>query len=358
MVDDLSRGAAAARRRAARLALDASPNPILDELRATGTLGQSGYVTLLKIVAAVARGRGYPPPEGHAAWKDDAFAEVAHGWLAGKEEGRLQQLLATVDSDRALTAYIETAIVAFLNTQSRQTNRGAYGRAIRRHAKRAQTITVSPRPWRYALNEFVDELAFSLHPEVLHSAAQTVTVDTRPTWNSERRRAPIGRGSDIRAVLAHVLSAAAAPVVEQPTIVDVVLQRFGVAVDADSVTALNESHASRSANDNSTTASYTVDQLLDAAQTVWQSLADPKAKLVLGHYVRNATVRETAELTGLSKSAVDRRFQAIRTTIEETLQDVQYSDQVLAQLLRWSDEFAAGTAVPGSASSSHVEHPQ
>lgn len=100
-----------------------------DEL-ASGQLGSAGTSELYRIVAAVARRRGFPPPSGYTAWTTDAVMEAAHDFLTGPRGlARLTQLHVKATSDDSFRALLYTAVLNHFRSIARQTS---VGRLVRR----------------------------------------------------------------------------------------------------------------------------------------------------------------------------------------------------------------------------------
>jgi hypothetical protein len=330
---------------------ESTTSTLLNEARQAGTLGPAGMERLAKIVNAVRRRQDIPPPEGHEAWSPEADAEVAWDWVTEAAlTGDLAVMLSTVTDDSSLMRFLHQCIANHFADQARATERGARARAIRRLAKAATDLTVLSRPVRYATNDCARLATYAGDPDRLHQVAATVPIGPAPRWDGERR-APIGSRTDVTAVLRAVLTEAGAPVLEQPTVVDVIAGRFNIQlhelpdVPYDDTTPPPQPAPASDGVDEAT-----VDTL---AVALWENLDDP-ARLVLGPHIDGFTVREIETMTGVRRSTVDRRTTLINTKIAQLLALSADSTAALSAVKERSYGLI-GTVPTGSPSDQNVE---
>ena len=330
---------------------DPTSSTLLDEARRNGTLGPAGMKKLTKIVNAVRRRKDIPPPEGYEAWSPEADAQVAWDWVTEAAlTGDLAVALATVVDDASLSRYLHQCIANHFADQARATERGARVRALRRLVNAATDLSVLNRPVRYATNDCAHLPSYAGDPNRLHQVAATVPIEPAPRWGGERR-APIGRSIDVTAVLRAVLAEAGAPVLEQPTVVDVIASRFNIQLDAPAEVPYDDTKpvprpglAPVGADDVSADA---------LAGALWDNLDDP-ARLVLGPHIDGVTVREIETVTGVRRSTVARRTTLINKKIEELMSDNIDSVTALAIVKDRSYQLI-GTTPTDSPSDKNVE---
>lgn len=95
-----------------------------EELAQYGQLGDLGLELLRRVGRQVARSQGFPPPEGHAAWTDEAVDELLFEMISRKgEKFLLTCFLKTVD-DASLEKMFFTSIRNFLIDEAKGTERG------------------------------------------------------------------------------------------------------------------------------------------------------------------------------------------------------------------------------------------
>ena len=327
-----------------------APSGLLAEARDHRTLGPHGMAKMTKIVRAVRRRNDVPPPEGHAAWSDAAEADVAQDWLAEAAlDGGLDVMLATVTDDASLVRYLHRCIQHHFADQARATERGARGKTLRGIVQRTDGLAVLKRPVRYAIANCALLPTYSGDPDRLHAAAGSVPIGPAAPWNGERR-APIGQRSDVTAVLRAVLTEAAAPVLEQPTIVDVIAQRFDLQLDEPSHVPFDDTRRPPGPNATDDPDDTAVQAL---AEALWDRL-DDSARLVLGPHIDALTVREIETMTGVRRSTVNRRITVIDAEIRRLMNVRPESAAALATLKDRSYQLL-GTSLDGSPSDAGVE---
>ncbi|MGW2796039.1 hypothetical protein [Streptomyces sp. NPDC001269] len=95
-----------------------------EELAKYGQFGDLGLELLRRVGRQVARSQGFPPPEGHAAWTDEAVDELLFEMISRKGENFLLNcFLKTVD-DASLEKMFFTSIRNFLIDEAKRTERG------------------------------------------------------------------------------------------------------------------------------------------------------------------------------------------------------------------------------------------
>ena len=100
----------------------------------TGGFGPATFDLLLRLVHQVRRASGFPPPEGHTVWSDDAAYDVISAMLS--QEGAGQRFVTICFAQAADEASLErlylTTIKNFLIDEAKKTPRGKLRRRIAR----------------------------------------------------------------------------------------------------------------------------------------------------------------------------------------------------------------------------------
>jgi len=82
---------------------------------------ESDFELLARLVAQVGRSRGFPPPEGHERWSDDAVWDVVADLTAAKGAGFLLEAQVAADDQGHLERRLLQTIKHFLIDQARST---------------------------------------------------------------------------------------------------------------------------------------------------------------------------------------------------------------------------------------------
>jgi len=329
-------------------------DPILAEARQLGTLGDAGYHLILEITDAVRRQVNIPPPEGLERWDADAVAHFAMDWLWDPDRGsaRVAQMLATVDSDAGLEAYLERCIVNAFATQGRATDKGARRRALRRIVRTDPRIVVLDKPWRYSTPPQTVLFPFAGDPAILTAAANEVPIGPRPTWNSDTHRRPIGASEDISSVVFAVLEAAGCPCLEWPLVLEIVLARFGV---DDAKPLLQEiTDAVQEVFNDPVSVSHSPEEVRVATELIWDRLSH-KARVILAAHAEGQSAREIERWSGIPRSTANRHSKILDAHLR-MLADMPYASAVVAELSGRSRKLA-GTAETILASTEDVGTP-
>lgn len=344
--------AAAAARRQRRFGPPA--NPILTEARDLGTLGDSGYRLLLEITDSVRRTRNVPPPEGLSRWDADAVADFANDWLWDADRGaaRAAQMLATVETDAGLEAYLEKCIENAFASQGRATDKGARRRALRRTVGGDDRFAVAAKPWRYSKAEQASLPPFAGDPAELVAASRAVAVGPRPPWNSDIHRRPIGAADDVRSVVLAVLEAAGCPCLESPLMLEIVLDRFQV--DDAAPVQQQLSDEDQELPDEPAPVSHEPELVRRASDLIWDRLP-AKARSVLAAHVAGETARAIERWSGISSSTANRHTNIIDKHLAEIANE-PFGSAVLVELSARSHQLA-GTTVATLAFTSDVGTP-
>ncbi|MGW8359239.1 hypothetical protein ACWGK1_01500 [Streptomyces wedmorensis] len=118
----------------------------------TGGLGPATFELLRRLVHQVRRGTGFPPPEGHTVWSDDAAYDVISAMLS--QEGAGQRFVTVCFTQAADEASLERLFLAsiknFLIDEAKKTPRGKLRRRIARlmgEDTAYRKLTGSPPRW-------------------------------------------------------------------------------------------------------------------------------------------------------------------------------------------------------------------
>jgi hypothetical protein len=179
-----------------------------DELLTTGRLGNTGALLLYDTVRLVGITRGFPPPDDHQSWDEDAVYAVAHDFLQSTRGPKrlLDIALRSVD-DRSFERLLETAVVNHLRDAARKTNLGKLIVRIKDVLRSTpQFIQTATGVERWALGGARTEPS-SATPAELATATVAIKVVT-PRWTSATRNAPLAdRDSMVRLIEAVLVAA-------------------------------------------------------------------------------------------------------------------------------------------------------
>src|ERR1700730_369640 len=97
-----------------------------------GVAGASRVTALYRTVAAVARIRRFPPPDGYDRWTADAITETAHDFLVARDGvDRLAHLFRLAVDDDSFDRLLHASVRNCLRSRARATERGALIRRLR-----------------------------------------------------------------------------------------------------------------------------------------------------------------------------------------------------------------------------------
>ncbi|MET9792094.1 MULTISPECIES: ribosome-binding factor A [Streptomyces] len=115
-----------------------------EELARLGQLGDLGLELLRRVGRQVARTQGFPPPDGHTAWTDEAVDELLFEMISRKDEKFLLNcFLKTVD-DTSLEKMFYTSIRNFLIDEAKSTERGKLRRRIAKRLREDDLFRAAP----------------------------------------------------------------------------------------------------------------------------------------------------------------------------------------------------------------------
>lgn len=96
----------------------------------TGEFGPVTFDLLRRLVHQVRRASGFPPPEGHTVWSDDAAYDVISAMLSQKGGQRFVTICFAQAADEAsLERLFLTSIKNFLIDEAKKTPRASSGAA-------------------------------------------------------------------------------------------------------------------------------------------------------------------------------------------------------------------------------------
>ncbi|WP_234322272.1 hypothetical protein [Streptomyces sp. NRRL B-24720] len=152
----------------------------------TGGLGPATFELLRRLVHQVRRGTGFPPPEGHTVWSDDAAYDVISAMLS--QEGAGQRFVTVCFTQAADEASLErlflTSIKNFLIDEAKKTPRGKLRRRIARlMGEDAAYRKLKGSPPRWALTDHAERAVWQgdLDDLIAHAAQVKGVGITR--WN-------------------------------------------------------------------------------------------------------------------------------------------------------------------------------
>jgi len=179
----------------------------LSELRA-GSPGEEFVKLLARTIASVGKARGFPGPEGHIGWSQDAVLEVTSAFLGAEQTPRrLADLAVHCVDEPALRARLQGAVINFLRDAGRQTELGRFIRRLRDVLPDIHGI-VSAGEDRWRLSD-APELPSEAGPLALEGAANREGEVIAPAWCSgTRRNPPVADRPTIARLAQRVLTAA------------------------------------------------------------------------------------------------------------------------------------------------------
>ncbi|GAA3885693.1 hypothetical protein [Streptomyces lannensis] len=157
-----------------------------EELSQTGELGPAGFELLLRLVHQIRRSSGFPPPEGHLEWTDDAAYDVVAAMLTRGGAGQrfVTTCYVSAVDDSSLERLFLASIKHFLIDEAKKTPRG---KLRRRTASRMADSTDFRRapgsPPRWMLSEHPENAVWQGDLDDLIAAAQRVRGVGITRWN-------------------------------------------------------------------------------------------------------------------------------------------------------------------------------
>lgn len=157
-----------------------------EELTRTGELGPVSFDLLRRLVHQVRRSYGFPPPEGHAEWSDDAAYEVVLAMLTreGKGQKFVTSCFALATDDASLERVYLATIKHYFIDEAKKTPRGK----LRRRIARLMSEDLAYRktkgsPPRWALADHADGAVWQGDLDDLIARAARVTGVGITRWN-------------------------------------------------------------------------------------------------------------------------------------------------------------------------------
>ncbi len=157
-----------------------------EELTRTGKLGPVSFDLLRRLVHQVRRSYGFPPPEGHVEWSDDAAYEVVLAMLTreGKGQKFVTSCFALATDDASLERVYLATIKHYFIDEAKKTPRGK----LRRRIARLMSEDLAYRktkgsPPRWALADHADGAVWQGDLDDLIARAARVTGVGITRWN-------------------------------------------------------------------------------------------------------------------------------------------------------------------------------
>jgi hypothetical protein len=176
------------------------------ELLTTGQLGPVGLDLLYRTAYAVARGRNFPPPEGHTIWDRSAVEALAHETLAGPRGlKRLKDLLVSSTDEESFERLLRGTVLNVLRDRGRATDFGALVVRVTEvldQSSAFRRVAVGSRLWTLA--DGADNPS-AVPDEQLAKAAAGISDIHVPRWSSATRRAPAADFDSFERILTAVL---------------------------------------------------------------------------------------------------------------------------------------------------------
>ncbi|MCX4539050.1 hypothetical protein [Streptomyces sp. NBC_01669] len=161
-------------------------NGAFEELTRLRQLGPVSFDLLRRLVHQVRRAYGFPPPDGHTQWSDDAAYEVVVAMLTreGKGQKFVTGCFALATDDASLERLFLTSIKYYLIDEAKKTPRGKLRRRIARLMNEDSAYRKSKgSPPRWALAEHAEEAVWQGDLDALIAQAARVTGVGVTRWN-------------------------------------------------------------------------------------------------------------------------------------------------------------------------------
>lgn len=306
----------------------------LDELLETGQLGEAGARALYRTVLGVAGRHGYPPPESHTRWDDDAAAEVAHEFLAdARTPKRLAYLAVHSLDDRGFDRLLYKTVLNYMRDCGRRTEIGRLMLRLRDVLGDSDEFVDEPGDrWRLASQSSEPSQA---SPSALVAAAAAETDVTVPRWSHQsRRKAPVADAPSIVRLCRRVFEAAGGSL-PLDGVAHAIAPRLGLGP-----TPVAQTLDTRDVFET-IAAPLHADAALDGirAAEVFRSLGD-RERLILAH--PGTPVRELRDVIGLGPTQASEVQIRLRTFLAEELRDDDNFESVLFHLVDQAKAWAAG----------------
>ncbi|MBW3702598.1 MULTISPECIES: hypothetical protein [Streptomyces] len=306
----------------------------------TGGLGPATFELLRRLVHQVRRGTGFPPPEGHTAWSDDAAYDVISAMLS--REGAGQRFVTACFTQAADEASLErlflTSIKNFLIDEAKKTPRGKLRRRIARlMGEDAAYRKLKGSPPRWALADHVEGAVWQGDLDDLIAQAAQVKGVGITRWN---HAGPTPRQTvhALKTVLLSVLRYAQGAVREED-LAKVLEARFDLLeparftalyADEGTVAETVEQHAAAAAPDPT--------GVEGVAEDIWQRLT-PNDRLLLPCIDEDA--HHAAQLLEIRQGHAAAVLSNLKTMLRNALSADIDPHAVMAALLRRCSETAS-----------------
>ena len=306
----------------------------LDELLADGQLGAAGARALYRTVLGVAGRHGYPPPEGHRRWDDDAAAEIAHDFLAdARTPKRLTHLAVHALDEVGFDRLLYKMVLNYFRDRGRKTEIGRLMLRLRDVLDGHDEFVAEPGDrWRLATTPAEPSGAA---PSELVAAAAAEPDVTVPRWSHQNRRnAPVADAPSIVRLCRRVLTAAAGSL-PLDGLARAIAPRLGVGP-----TPIAHNLDTRDVFETVAAPQY-ADASVDGmrAGEIFGALGE-RERLLLAH--PDKTVRELREVIGLGPTQAAEVKTRLYAYLRLELQDDDDFEAVLFHLVDQARAWAAG----------------
>lgn len=306
----------------------------------TGGLGPATFELLRRLVHQVRRGTGFPPPEGHTVWSDDAAYEVISAMLS--QEGAGQRFVTVCFAKAADEASLErlflTSIKNFLIDEAKKTPRGKLRRRIARlMGEDAAYRKLKGSPPRWGLADHAEGAVWQGDLDDLIAQAAQVKGVGITRWNHSGPT-PQQTVHALMAILLSVLQYAQGAVREED-LAKVLEARFGLLAparitplfaDEGTVAAIVEQHAATTAPDPT--------GVEGVAEDIWQRLS-PNERLLLPYLDKDA--HHAAQLLEIRQGHAALVLSNLKTMLRDALSADSDPQVIMAALWRRCSEAAS-----------------
>ena len=308
----------------------------LEELLADGQFGAAGAQALYRTVAGVTSRHGYPPPEGHSRWDEDAVAEVAHDFLAdARTPKRLDHLAVHALDDTGFNRLLYRMVLNFMRDCGRRTETGRLMLRLRDVLGASDEFVAEPGDrWRLASQPATPSSAPL--PDLVAAAAVEPEV-TVPRWSHQtRRKAPVADAPSLVRLSRRALGAAAGAVT-----LDVLAQSVGPRL------GVGPTPLAHTLGDRDVFETVAAPDLADAgvdgmrAAEIFESLGD-RERMLLANPGR--PVRELRDVIGVGPSQAAELQKRLWALLALELRDDDKAEAVVLHLVDQARRWAAGQA--------------
>lgn len=288
---------------------------------------------LRRLVHQVRRSYGFPPPEDHTQWSDEAADEVVLAMLARKEEGRefVTRCFVLAADDASLERLFLTSIKYYLIDEAKKTPRGKLRRRIAGLMSRDTVYRKSRNsPPRWALADHAEEAVWQGDLDDLIAQAARVRGVGITRWNHS---GPTPRQTvhALKTILVCVLQHAQGAVREED-LAKVLEARFELLAparvtrlfaDEGTVVGAVEQHAATIAPDPTATEGE--------AEDIWQRLS-PNERLLLPYLEEDA--HHAAQLLEIPHSHAAAVLSNLKAMLRDALSEDSDRRATMGVLLR------------------------